>query len=169
MIMNVLLALVKNERDRAFLMIIDYLLKENRTTLDKYAQDCGKRMILNDEQRRELAVLAKPIIKHGFKHVIQIFTPETMMKWYRKYVAREFDSSKSERKLGRPEIPPWVSKKILQMARENRSWGCGRIAGQISDLHYEVSEETVRKILRKHRLEPAPDRDKEEAELELVS
>jgi hypothetical protein len=159
MIMKVLLALMKDGRDQAFLMVIDYLIKENKIIRDKYTET-GCRLILSNEQRRELAILAKPIIKHGFKHAIQIFTPDTLMKWYRIHVAREFDSSKVEgRKPGRPEIPPWVSKKILQMARANRSWGCGRIAGQISNLHFEVCEETVRKVLRKHKLEPAPGRD----------
>ena len=79
MIMKVLLALIKKQREQAFLMVIDYLVKENRDLRDQY-EKTGRRLILNNEQRRELAILAKPIIKHGFKHAIQIFTPDTLMK-----------------------------------------------------------------------------------------
>ena len=73
---------------------------------DEY-EKTGKWLLLNNEQRRKLAILAKPIVKHGFRDVIQIFTPETLMKWYKKLVARDFDSSKVERKPRRPENEEW--------------------------------------------------------------
>ena len=158
MIMKILLALLRNHRDQPYLMVIDYLCKENKVLRDKYAET-GRRLLLNDKQRRSLAILAQPVIKHGFRDVIQIFCPETLMKWFRDLKAEKFDSSKTQKKSGRPEIPGWVCREILRMARENRSWGSARIAGQISNLFFEVDEETVRRLLRKHNLEPAPERD----------
>ena len=159
MLMKILLALLKNDRDKVYLQVIDYLIAESRTIKQRYRQDCGKRMLLNDEQRRKLAELARPIIKHGFRDVISIFSPDTLMKWYRRLSAKKFDSSNVPRKPGRPATPGWVCRQVLKMARENRSWGSERIAGQISNLYFEISSETVRAILRKHNLEPGPKRD----------
>ncbi len=56
MLRKILLALIKNDREQLFVMVIDYVLKENRVLRDKYA-GTGKRLLLNDEQRRELAIL----------------------------------------------------------------------------------------------------------------
>ncbi|MFO1083066.1 MAG: integrase core domain-containing protein [Reyranellaceae bacterium] len=42
------------------------------------------------------------------------------------------------------------------MARENRSWGYNRIAGALANLGYEVSDQTVGNVLRRHGLPPAP-------------
>ena len=168
MIMKILLALLRTHRDQPYLMVIDYLCKENKILRDKHAET-GRRLLLNDEQRRALATLGVDVIKHGFKHVIQICTPDTLMRWFRRLKAEKFDSSKVPREPGRPEIPGWVCRQILRMARENRSWGCGRIAGQISNLFFEVDEETVRRLLRKHNLEPAPERDSQGTWMEFLA
>ncbi|OGV69120.1 MAG: hypothetical protein A3K19_24995 [Lentisphaerae bacterium RIFOXYB12_FULL_65_16] len=108
-----------------YLMVIDYLCKENNILRGKLAEN-GRRLLLNDEQRRALATLGVDVIKHGFRDVIQMFTPETLMRWFRRLKAEKFDSSKAPRKPGRPEIPGWVCREILRMARENRSWGSER-------------------------------------------
>lgn len=159
MLMNILPALLKNDRDKIYLQVIDYLVQESRTIKQRYRQDCGKRMVLNDEQRLKLAELARPIIKHGFRDVITVFSPDTLMKWYRRLSAKKFDSSTVPRKPGRPSTPGWVCRQVLKMARENRTWGSERIAGQISNLYFAISDETVRQILRRHGLEPAPQRE----------
>ncbi len=83
---------------------------------------------------------------------------KTLMKWFRRLAAKKFDSSNVPRKPGRPATPGWVCREILKMARGNRNWGSERIAGQISNLYFEISDETVRQILRKHNLESGPKR-----------
>jgi len=44
------------------------------------------------------------------------------------------------------------------MAKENGTWGYGRIADAIGNLDYKISDESVRKILKEQGIEPAPDR-----------
>ena len=44
------------------------------------------------------------------------------------------------------------------MASENRDWGYDRIAGALANLGYEISDQTVGNVLRRHGLPPAPER-----------
>ena len=47
------------------------------------------------------------------------------------------------------------------MARENPSWGYDRIQGALSNLGHEISDQTVGNILKRHGIEPAPDRKRQ--------
>jgi putative transposase len=44
------------------------------------------------------------------------------------------------------------------MAQENRDWGYDKIVGALANLGYEVSDQTVGNILRRHGIPPAPER-----------
>jgi len=156
--MEVMLRLLQNDTERALLKAIDYLMAEVKVLRRKYDRDFGRRLLLNDEQRRELAEKARAVIRHGHGHVIQIVRPDTLMRWYRRLVAREFDSSRKPRRTGRPETAPHVCKLILRFARENRSWGYDRIVGAMENLGHTVSDQNVGNILKRHGLEPVPER-----------
>ena len=47
---------------------------------------------------------------------------------------------------------------ILKLASENEGWGYRRIVGELGKLGLRCSNLTVRKVLRRHGLEPAPRR-----------
>jgi hypothetical protein len=47
---------------------------------------------------------------------------------------------------------------VLRLARENERWGYQRIVGECRKLGVAVSATSVRMILRRHRLGPAPRR-----------
>ncbi len=49
---------------------------------------------------------------------------------------------------------------VIQMARENRSWGYDRIADALAALGYHISDQTIGNILKRRGLPPAPDRRK---------
>ena len=91
--------------------------------------------------------------QHRFKGL-----PDTILGWYRKLVARKFDGSKVRRGPGRPRIKREVEELIIRMASENRDWGYDRIAGALANLGYEISEQTVGNVLRRHGVLPAPER-----------
>ncbi len=62
------------------------------------------------------------------------------------------------RRPGRLRIKREVEQLIIRMARENRDWGYDRIAGALANLGYEISDQTVGNVLRRHGLPPAPER-----------
>ena len=48
----------------------------------------------------------------------------------------------------------------VQMAEENPTWGYRRIQGALANLGHPIDKLTVRNILRRHHMEPAPQRRK---------
>ena len=62
--------------------------------------------------------------------------------------------------LGRPPTPKSLENLVLQLARENRSWGYKRIVGALDNVGHQVSGETVANILKRHGMAPAPERGK---------
>jgi putative transposase len=89
--------------------------------------------------------------------VANVARPDTILGWYRKLVARKFESSKARRGPG-PRIKREVEQLIVRMASENRDWGYDRIAGALANLGYQVCDQTVGNVLQRHALPPAPKR-----------
>ncbi len=69
-------------------------------------------------------------------------------------------SSEQRKSLGRPRATKELEDLVVQMAKENRSWGYDRIAGALAHLGYEISDQTVGNILKRRGLPIAPDRQK---------
>jgi putative transposase len=57
-------------------------------------------------------------------------TPDTLLRWYRRLIARKYDGSKS-RTVGRPKTAAPIEELILQMGRQTRTWGYTRIRGAL--------------------------------------
>jgi transposase InsO family protein len=47
---------------------------------------------------------------------------------------------------------------IIRLGRENRSWGCVRVQGELAKLGIRAGATSVRRVLRRHGLGPAPRR-----------
>ena len=59
-----------------------------------------------------------------------------------------------------PRVAQEITDLILRMARDNTSWGYGRIQGALANLGHVIASNTVKNILKRHGIEPAHDRQK---------
>jgi putative transposase len=89
--LHFLLLLFSGWVNRHQLKVIDYLLDENRVLREQLG---GRRLRLNDDQRRRLAVKGKALGRKVLREVAGIVTPDTILRWYGKLVAKKYDGSK---------------------------------------------------------------------------
>ena len=85
----------------------------------------------------------------------RIFTPRTMMRWHNELVKRKW-TYKKKNKGGRPRINKHLEKLIVRLAQENNRWGYGKIAGELIKLGLVFSESTIRNVLLRNGILPAP-------------
>ena len=81
-----------------------------------------------------------------------------ILAWYRRLVAAKLDGSRRRSYPGRPRISPEIEALVLRFARENPGWGYDRIAGALTHVGHEVSDQTIGNVLRRHGIAPAPKR-----------
>src|ERR671933_1381262 len=89
--------------------------------------------------------------------VLLLFKPDTILKWHRELVRRKW-TVRRQRVGGRPATPAEVEELVLRLARDNAGWGYSRIHGELTKLGYRLGRSTVRDILQRHRVSPAPER-----------
>jgi transposase InsO family protein len=155
MILHVLIAMVAGWLQRHQQQVITYLLVENRVLK---AQLGSRRLHLTETERRRLAALAHPLGRKRLKEIATLVTPDTLMRWYQRLIAQKFDGSKRRTPRGRPPVAEEIEQLAVQMAEENPTWGYRRIQGALGNLGHHIDAITVRNILRRHHLEPAPQR-----------
>ncbi len=86
-----------------------------------------------------------------------VVAPETLLRWHRELVRKKW-TYKRRGHPGRPSINPEISALIVRLGRENPRWGYQRIRGELLKLGIGISATTVRTILLRHGLDPAPRR-----------
>ena len=103
--------------------------------------------------RAVLAALAR--LLSGPQRAARLVTPGTLMRWHKRLVRWRWTYP---HRTGRPPVNAKVAELIGQMARENPSWGYKRVQGELLGLGYRVGASTVRRVLRRLRIPPAPER-----------
>jgi len=134
--------------------VIEYLKEENRILRGKLK---GRRPRFTDDERRRLAAKGRMLGRKLLGQVTCIVTPETILRWHRTLIARKYDGS-GKRKPGRPRVMEEIRQHAVRMARENPSWGYGRIRGALWNLGHKVGRTTVMRILKEQGITPAPER-----------
>jgi hypothetical protein len=81
--------------------VIEYFRTENQVLKEKLGK---KRILLDDDQRRRLAVKGKVLGRKRLEEVGTLFTPDTILRWHRMLVANKWDYS--ERRKKKPGRPP---------------------------------------------------------------
>ena len=115
MILRVLIAMVAGWLKRYQQQVISYLLEENRV-LKAYLG--GRRLRLTDTERRRLAALAHPLGRKRLTAVASLATPDTLLRWYKRLIAAQFDGSTQRRLCGRPRVAEEVEQLVVQSAGE---------------------------------------------------
>ena len=99
--------------------VIDYLKTENEVLREKLGK---KRILLNDDQRRRLAIKGKVLGRKVLREITTNFAPDTILRWHLQLVARKWDYSDRRRSVGRPRIDKEIVELVLRIARENNSY-----------------------------------------------
>jgi transposase InsO family protein len=83
----------------------------------------------------------------------RLVTPGTVLRWHRCLVAKRW---MYPNRLGRPPVDETIAVLIERLARENQSWGYQRIQGELLKLGHRVGSSTMRRVLQRLRIPPAP-------------
>lgn len=149
-----LLAYVTGSVNQELLLRNEYLAAENRVLRARLPA----RLRLSNPERITLAEIGKRLGRKALREVACLAKPDTILAWYRKLVAQKFDGSKQRPYPGRPPVPSTVEALVVRIARENSGWGYDRIVGALANLGHRLSDQTVKNILRRHGIAPAPKR-----------
>jgi transposase InsO family protein len=138
--------------------VIEYLMTENRVLKEKLGKG---RILLNDDQRRRLAVKGKILGRKLLQEFGTLFTPDTILRWHLQLVAMKWNyNDRRKNTIGRPRVRQVIVDLVLKFAQENSTWGYDRIQGALANVGYHITDTTVGNILKAHGIEPAPDRQR---------
>lgn len=88
-LLAVVLAGILNEQQQR---AIEYLREENRVLREQLG---GKRIRLNDDQRRRLAAKGKALGRKLLCKICTIVTPDTILYWHRQLIAKKYDGRRN--------------------------------------------------------------------------
>jgi hypothetical protein len=108
----------------------EYLAEENRILRGQIKG----RLLLSEGEKATLAEIGHRLGRKALEDVAATAKPETILGWYRKLIANKFDGSKFRRSVGRPRVDQETERLVVQMARENPSWGYDRIVGALANV-----------------------------------
>jgi putative transposase len=109
--------------------VIVFLREENRVLKAQFA---GRRLHLNDGQRRRLAVLGQRLGRAALREVATLVTADTVLRWHRELIERKWTYAR--RRPGRPGVLAEIRRFVVRMATENPSWGYTRIQGALKNV-----------------------------------
>jgi len=141
--------------DKELWKAIDYLKEQVRVLQEQQEED--NRILLNNRQRIRLAAKAKWPTRRLLEETTVLFTPETILGWYRKLIAHKYDGSNNCNNPGRPKMSQEITELVLRFKQENPQWGYTRIRDYIVYLGYKIGETTVKNILLANGYSPEPD------------
>src|SRR5664280_189151 len=139
-----MLAYITGTVDQELLVRNEYLAAENRILK---AQIKG-RLLLSEADKATLAEIAHRLGRKALEEVASAAMPDTILGWYRKLIANKFDGSRFRGSAGRPRVEEETERLVVQMAKENPTWGYDRIVGGLANLGQRLQVEIYGRIRR---------------------
>ena len=134
--------------------IIRYLWAE-RSVLRRQLR---RRIRFTKEQRARLGQKGQALGPRLLKEIEGLVTPQTILRWYRTLIAKEYDSSKRRSGSGSSKPRTTIAELVVQLAKEHPDWSSTSLRNFLLKQGRNVTRETVQRILREHGLEPKADR-----------
>ena len=106
--------------------------------------------------RAVLTALTRPLANARRCQLALIITPRTLLRWHADLVRRHWTYPR--RTPGRPRTGPAIRRLVLEMARDNPTWGYRRICGELTGLGHKIAPSTIWEILKAAGIDPAPQR-----------
>src|SRR5579859_3923619 len=136
------------------------LLRQQLPILERKSK--GKKRLAAPEKLMLVVLVDKLKAKHQIIHdqlraCLVLVQPETLLKWHRELVRRKW-TFRQPNPGGRPKLETELDALIVRLARENPRFGYDKIHGELLKLGYSLDPTTVRNVMRRHRLPPAPKR-----------
>jgi transposase InsO family protein len=88
---------------------------------------------------------------------LRLFKPATVIGWHRDIVRRKWTFQQHGRR-GRPSIDAELERWIVRIAQENPGLGYDKLKGELRKVGFRVSPTTIRTVLQRHGIAPAPER-----------
>ena len=80
--------------DEELYKAIDYLREQVRVLLEHQEKE-DRRILLSNSQRMRVAAKAKRLSRKMLEQCTELFTPDTVMRWYRKLIVEKYDGSQN--------------------------------------------------------------------------
>jgi putative transposase len=147
-LVQLVVLLCKSERSKELEIL---LLRHELAILRRQPRRARPRPV----DRAMLAALARALPRSAWTSLS--VSPTTLLRWHHQLVRRRW--TYPHRRPGRPPLDRRVQALVARLARENPGWGYRRIVGELQSLGISVSASSVRTILLRRGLPPAPLRD----------
>ena len=108
-------------------------------------------------RREQVRLAALGLRCRDLASALVLVKPATVLRWHREIVRRKWTFGNTVKR-GRPATPAATVDLIVRFARENRAWGYGKIQGKLLKVGHRASRATIKRVLRRHDLPPAPRR-----------
>ena len=149
----------RSDRDKD----VEILLLRQQLRILQRKVSCAPR--ISPWEKRTLVVCSRKLTpmtigaRARLGQVMFLFKPETLRKWHRELVRRKW-TFKARARRGRPSISPELEALLLRLSKENPTWGYGKLEGEVRKLGYDIGRATVRAVLKRKHVPPAPERAK---------